>query len=91
MALERFIILADLWPTKPRSTFKPEFSLPYLLRSTWWDQPAVRRADCSRRRISPASFSFWAASRRSRFSFSWYQVEKPPRISSGPVRFRARV
>ena len=40
-------------------------------------------------RISPFSFSFRASSRRSRASFSRYQTEKLPRISSGPVRFRA--
>lgn len=89
--LERFIILADLWPTKPRSTFNPEFSLPYLLRSTRSDQLSVRRAACSSRRISPFSFSFWASSRRSRASFSRNHTEKFPWISSCPAGFRARM
>lgn len=45
----------------------------------------------SRRRISPRRASFRAVSRRSLRSFSWYQTEKFPWTSSGPVRFRASV
>ena len=49
----RCIILADLWPIKPRSGRRPEFLVACLVFSTLSDQPEVRFAACSSRRISP--------------------------------------
>ncbi len=50
MALERFIILAALWPIYPLSGRSPPLRVPFLLASTLSDQSAVRRADSFSRR-----------------------------------------
>src|SRR4030095_2695615 len=78
MALERFIILAALWPIYPLSTFEPEFLVPFFVFSTSCDQLPVRLAESDKRLMSLLSFSFSANSKLScRFLFS-HQLEKLP-------------
>ena len=81
-AFARFIILADLWPIKPRSGRRPAFRAPYFVFSSASDHPAARLAVSAKRRVSFWSFSCSASSNWSRRLLFSCQEEKFPRCIS---------